>query len=650
MLSIATHRVSATIAARAALVRAYTSSSREGSVAQSREFGKKERAHEDQYVRRHEAELLRKLKTQIEEKKKELALTALKHKARDQSTASYLLDLQSCFPVATKNNGDQDWRTYALELEEQLAVLKAQRDADQELLSRLPTDASQAALTSDAPPPKKKSKKNPTKDQHDPEWSWDQSRVDWSHFLSSQYPSPPSLIAAHSSLKGALAAPNTDPLSYASRLTDAILRTLETAYHFLFSAPNPSLDSHIQIPLGAPVQLQPEHIDSTRMALVSPLLMYVLRTALHTLVRTVQDSTKSKRPRQRPHTTALATTDAHVNVDRVLDGLLECVLLPLLRAIVPLCSTRLAPLVSASLKKDKDKTGRNVGKGKDKDKDKRTGSSTSLDPPRKTDIRTDVFALIGASLEALDALPPPDPGASRGSGDTSIARDIRDRLGLETIRELEALYALPSQPPPLAAPPSSHQPSSQQPQPLTAMQSEPPRSTPTPTPTPTSLSAPSQPQPQPQPLSQSQSQSQPQLRLGTHTKHRATPESRAKRLERLAGTRAERVRALATRDAGWFLASTLHLCVTPTPPVHVQSQDARRTESSGDLLKEALLDRIGKLIRSVNFDEAFSDSTRTAIDRATPVRASTIQPTRPIPNSPSTPFVKTCCWPPVNMP
>ncbi|KAF8430589.1 hypothetical protein L210DRAFT_874729 [Boletus edulis BED1] len=65
MLSIATHRVPATIATRAALVRAYSSSSREGSVAQSREFGKKERAHEDQYVRRHEAELLRKLKTQV---------------------------------------------------------------------------------------------------------------------------------------------------------------------------------------------------------------------------------------------------------------------------------------------------------------------------------------------------------------------------------------------------------------------------------------------------------------------------------------------------------------------------------------------------------------------------------------------------------
>ncbi|KAF8130201.1 hypothetical protein EV363DRAFT_1584238 [Boletus edulis] len=291
--------------------------------------------------------------------------------------------------------------------------------------------------------------------------------------------------------------------------------------------------------------------------------MYVLRTALHTLVRTVQDSTKSKRPRQRPHTDLPSPLPTRT------------------RTSTESSTASSTPLVSASLKKDKDKTGRNVGKGKDKDKDKDKRTS---DPPRKTDVRTDVFALIGA--------------VTRGIGLLSLLPALA-----RTIRELEALYALPSQPPPPAAPPSSHQPCSQQPQPPTAMQSEPPPRS-TPTPTPTSLSAPS---PQPE----SQSRSQPQLRLGTHTKHRATPESRTKRLERLAGTRAERVRALATRDAGWFLASTLHLCVTPTPPVHVQSQDARRTEPSGDLLKEALLDRIGKLIRSVNFDEAFSDSTRT---------------------------------------
>lgn len=417
--------------------------------------------------------------------------------------------------------------------------------------------------------------------------------VDWSRFLSSQYPSSPSLLAAYTSLKGALASPNADLLSYASRLTDAILRVLDTIHVFLFSAP--SLDA-TQSVLGAPqaLQLKPEYVDSTRIALASPLLTYVLRTALHTLVRTAQESTRSTR--QRLHTTTFTSTDAHVYIDRVLDHLLECVLLALLRALAPLCSARLAPLLSVPLKKDKVSRS-SVGKGKDKDKDKDKGvCSTSADPPKKSDVRTDVFALIGTSLEALDALPLfvrpsiPGPGAG-GRGGSSIVGGIRDRLGLETIRELEALYAVT---PPL--PSSSCFLSSQQP--LTT--SEPPTPVPallpTPTPTPTPLSA----------SSQTQTHSQPQPR----TKQCAAPESRAKRLERLAGTRAERVRALATRDAGWFLASTLNLCVTPAGS-HDTLRDpaAGRAETAGGtLLREALLDRIGKLIRSMPFGGCVSDS------------------------------------------
>ncbi|ETW79808.1 hypothetical protein HETIRDRAFT_410465 [Heterobasidion irregulare TC 32-1] len=53
--------------------RTYTSSAREGSVATSKEFGKKEKAHEDQYARKHEREQLEKLKKEIDRKKAELA-------------------------------------------------------------------------------------------------------------------------------------------------------------------------------------------------------------------------------------------------------------------------------------------------------------------------------------------------------------------------------------------------------------------------------------------------------------------------------------------------------------------------------------------------------------------------------------------------
>ncbi|KAG6829232.1 hypothetical protein H0H92_005234 [Tricholoma furcatifolium] len=50
----------------------YQSGPTEGSVAKSREFGKKEKAHEDEYVHRHEMELLKKMREQIIAKKKEL--------------------------------------------------------------------------------------------------------------------------------------------------------------------------------------------------------------------------------------------------------------------------------------------------------------------------------------------------------------------------------------------------------------------------------------------------------------------------------------------------------------------------------------------------------------------------------------------------
>jgi len=51
----------------------YTTSAKEGSVAQSKGFNKKEQAHENEYARRQEASQLQKLRKQIEAKKAELA-------------------------------------------------------------------------------------------------------------------------------------------------------------------------------------------------------------------------------------------------------------------------------------------------------------------------------------------------------------------------------------------------------------------------------------------------------------------------------------------------------------------------------------------------------------------------------------------------
>jgi len=53
--------------------RSYTSSARVGSVASSKAFGKKEKAHEDQYIKQEERKKLEKIRAQMDKKKAELA-------------------------------------------------------------------------------------------------------------------------------------------------------------------------------------------------------------------------------------------------------------------------------------------------------------------------------------------------------------------------------------------------------------------------------------------------------------------------------------------------------------------------------------------------------------------------------------------------
>ncbi|KAL0952782.1 hypothetical protein HGRIS_007007 [Hohenbuehelia grisea] len=70
----------------------HSSSLKEGATAQSREFSKKEKAHEDQYVRQHEQELLKKLRDQIESKKQELANLEKEHQSELAKAASSTKD------------------------------------------------------------------------------------------------------------------------------------------------------------------------------------------------------------------------------------------------------------------------------------------------------------------------------------------------------------------------------------------------------------------------------------------------------------------------------------------------------------------------------------------------------------------------------
>ncbi|KAJ7657865.1 hypothetical protein DFH06DRAFT_1197347 [Mycena polygramma] len=59
----------------------FTSSLKEGSVAQSKGFSEKERAHENEYARRHEAQILEKMRADIEKKKAELDQLTAEHEA-----------------------------------------------------------------------------------------------------------------------------------------------------------------------------------------------------------------------------------------------------------------------------------------------------------------------------------------------------------------------------------------------------------------------------------------------------------------------------------------------------------------------------------------------------------------------------------------
>ncbi|KAG6331426.1 hypothetical protein ID866_7659 [Astraeus odoratus] len=537
--------------------RMYSSGRSEGSVAQTREFGKKERAHEEEYTRRHDAELLRKLKAEIEAKKQELAFAALRHKPRDQSTASYILDLQSRFPLSGDNptQGDQPtslehentrkWREHALALETRLGELQTQQDAIQGELAGLRHDAAQAkelGRASDAPPPKKKAKKNHKGQQApsqpgEPSWNWDLVRADWSSFFHSLYPPPPSLLVAYTALRGALL---SLPLSATSKVKDnevhlanAIVRALETIHAFLFAgesppvntttAPSPVLTasssssvtaaSGASLPSALPLSSASSSLStsrngavasltSVRIAMSTPLLMYALRTAFPTLVKTCKDlaSLYDGYGKKQEISSWFSSEQGsgkeketgYDQLDRVVNALLELTLLPLVRAFRPLCRAHLAQFfdgprsnVTSDTKtrttaeqvklKRKDKASEKQGTRKGKKSKAKTAQITkpdsvfsdpgsvysgaaprlphSPDVARKApvDIRTDALSLLATIVTEINsALGSVIPLSSvESTSERNLQRvvfgagiGIRERIALEAIRELEALYGV----------------------------------------------------------------------------------------------------------------------------------------------------------------------------------------------------------------
>ncbi|KAF4588636.1 hypothetical protein EYR40_010189 [Pleurotus pulmonarius] len=79
----------------------FSSSLKEGSVAQSREFSKKEKAHEDQYIRQHEQQLLQKLRDSIEAKKAELAALEKEHQEELAKAKSGIIEGAMAYKIRT---------------------------------------------------------------------------------------------------------------------------------------------------------------------------------------------------------------------------------------------------------------------------------------------------------------------------------------------------------------------------------------------------------------------------------------------------------------------------------------------------------------------------------------------------------------------
>ncbi|KAH8822795.1 hypothetical protein DL96DRAFT_1619275 [Flagelloscypha sp. PMI_526] len=74
------------IAPRTVATVRWTSSTKEGSTAQSREFGSREKAQEDMYVRERQKQVLAKLREEIEKKKNELAALEKAHSETETET------------------------------------------------------------------------------------------------------------------------------------------------------------------------------------------------------------------------------------------------------------------------------------------------------------------------------------------------------------------------------------------------------------------------------------------------------------------------------------------------------------------------------------------------------------------------------------
>ncbi|KAG2338981.1 hypothetical protein BDR05DRAFT_968626 [Suillus weaverae] len=317
-----------------------------------------------------------------------IAITVLKHKPKDQSISSYLLDLQSQFFLSDDSQATCDeniWRNHALSLERELESLKQKREEDEEELFRLRQNATKDMPDdSDAAPTKKKAKKAgkaQVLQLQDDDWPAKREER-----LNATAQSSPSLTAALTSLRSVLNSVSSqtgDDPPRNSRLLAAITRTIDTIGKFL------GLQN---IPTSS-------ELNESRIAMASQLLVYVLRVAFPALF--YQDISNS----------------SSIAVSRLIGTLF----VPVVRSFTLVSRAYIMHHLDTSLAKKTSKS--------------RKGNEKVPKPPSQTlvpDARMDLLTLLGEALNTLDSISPRYSGYVVG---------IREHIALESIRALESLYS-----------------------------------------------------------------------------------------------------------------------------------------------------------------------------------------------------------------
>ncbi|KAH9855796.1 hypothetical protein C2E23DRAFT_901161 [Lenzites betulinus] len=407
-----------------------------------------------------------------------VALAALRHKPPTQSFEAYILDLQAAFTIACTTHrpclsisqlqpSEEPWRDRVLELEREVEELRAQheqeklellalRKAAQLQLTRPTADDGHATDSSAPVPTGKKAKGKKTKAQNAAVATYLPVRmptlvtasaagpkVSLSAMLRNSFPdthlipgSSPRIMNALDAADALIELLAADPTSASADLVvsttlrafkavSVVFSRLVARYENLSGAGS----SNAEVDSGVALHDSAGTLD-TLVALLCTLVSAVVRAmgAQHIVATRHAKKKASKSSIQAARADAAATLAA---LDDVLGGVYELVLIPAVRAFVPLSAGYIAACLD-------------------------TGSSaTGNDLP---DLRPTVFALLERVLATLDtsltgsgATPAPTSSSKKARPHGAVpaaifgSDDVKSLLALECTRELHLLYLPPGE-------------------------------------------------------------------------------------------------------------------------------------------------------------------------------------------------------------